>query len=224
MDRNDEKFFKEKMTFFDRLDSRQQEELLRNTAPAHFAAGSHVFSGDADCVGVLLIRRGQLRVYMLSEDGRDITLYRLFAGDICILSASCVLDAITFEVFIDAEEDTDVLRISSSAFRLLAGENVYMKNFAYELTTERFSRVMWAMQQILFMRIDRRIAIFLCEETKKSGSDCVNLTHEQIARYIGSAREVVSRMLKYFAGEGIVELYRGGIRIKDRKKLEAIAQ
>lgn len=224
MDRNDEKFFKEKMTFFDRLDSRQQEELLRNTAPAHFAAGSHVFSGDADCVGVLLIRKGQLRVYMLSEDGRDITLYRLFAGDICILSASCVLDAITFEVFIDAEEDTDVLRISSSAFRLLAGENVYMKNFAYELTTERFSRVMWAMQQILFMRIDRRIAIFLCEETKKSGSDCVNLTHEQIARYIGSAREVVSRMLKYFAGEGIVELYRGGIRIKDRKKLEAIAQ
>jgi len=157
---------------------------------------------------------------MLSEEGRDVTLYRLFAGDVCILSASCVLDAITFDVCIDAEEDAEVLVINASAFHQLADENIYVKCFGYQLATTRFSDVMWAMQQILFMGVDRRLAIFLWDEISKSGSNEVKMTHEQIARYMGSAREVVTRMLKYFASDGIVELSRGGVRVLDRKKLQ----
>ena len=159
---------------------------------------------------------------MLSEEGRDVTLYRLFSGDICILSASCVLDAITFDVFIDAEEDTDVLLISSAAFHQIAEENIYVKCFGYELATTRFSDVMWAMQQILFMGVDKRLAIFLWDETAKTGSNSIKMTHEQIARYMGSAREVVSRMLKYFAGEGIVALSRGEIRVMDKEQLSKL--
>ena len=150
------------------------------------------------------------------------TLYRLFPGDICILSASCVLEAITFDVFIDAEEDTDVLLINSAVFHQIAEQNIYVKCFGYELATTRFSDVMWAMQQILFMGADKRLAIFLSDEIAKTGSDRIKMTHEQIARYMGTAREVVSRMLKYFAGEGIVALSRGEIRIVDKEKLHKL--
>lgn len=135
----------------------------------------------------------------------------------CILSASCVLDAITFDVFIDAEEDTDVLLINSSVFHQMADKNIYMKCFGYQLATTRFSDVMWAMQQILFMGADKRLAIFLWDEISKNKTNEIKMTHEQIARYMGSAREVVSRMLKYFAAEGIVELSRGGVRVVDKK-------
>lgn len=214
--------FIKNFSFWEHLTQEQKRLLCANTAPAHYPAGTAVHSGSEDCVGVLLVKSGQLRVYMLSEDGRDITLYRLFAGDVCILSASCVLEAITFDVFISAEEDTDALVIHSAVFHQLADRNIYVKCFGYQLATTRFSDVMWAMQQILFMGADKRLAIFLWDEAAKRGSDEIKMTHEQIARYMGSAREVVTRMLKYFSGEGIVELSRGGIRIVDKNKLRSL--
>ena len=210
--------------FWNELTPEQRGRFCESTAPVHYEKGRSNHSGSEDCVGLLLVKSGQLRVYMLSEEGRDVTLYRLFPGDVCILSASCVLDAITFDVFIDAEEDTDLLVVNSAVFHALADENVYVRCFGYELATKRFSEVMWAMQQILFMGVDRRLAIFLTEELKKTGGDTVRLTHEQIARYMGSAREVVSRMLKYFESEGVVRLSRGGIQVTDQKKLQTIAE
>lgn len=214
----------ERFSFWGHLSEEERALLCANTAPAHYARGENIHSGAEDCVGLMLVRSGQLRVGLLSETGRDVTLYRLFPGDVCVLSASCVLDAITFEVFIDAEEDTELLVTNSAAFHTLEDRNIYVRCFGYEVASKRFSEVMWAMQQILFMGVDRRLAIFLTEELKKTGGDTVHLTHEQIARYIGSAREVVSRMLKYFEGEGIVKLARGGIQIIDRTKLKALAE
>lgn len=208
--------------FWEHLDEEKKQQLCENTFSAHYHKGATVHGGNTDCIGVLMVQQGQLRTYMLSEEGRDVTLYRLFSGDTCILSASCVLDAITFDVFIDAEEDTDVLLINSVVFHQIAEENIYVKCFGYELATTRFSDVMWAMQQILFMGADKRLAIFLWDEIAKTGSDSIKMTHEQIARYMGSAREVVSRMLKYFAGEGIVALSRGEIRIMDKEKLHKL--
>ena len=158
----------------------------------------------------------------MSEDGREITLYRLFKGDVCILSASCVLEAITFDVYIDAEEDTEALLIDAAAFRDLARQNIYVQNFGYQITTSNFSDVMWAMQQILFMGADKRLAIFLIDESSKNETDTISMTHEQIARLMGSAREVVSRMLKYFETEGMVKLSRGSVTITDRKKLRKL--
>jgi CRP/FNR family transcriptional regulator len=160
---------------------------------------------------------------MLSEDGKEITLYRLFPGDICMLSASCVLRSITFDVFVDAEEDSVCYVISGNAFAEIAGRNLYVENYALDTAVGRFSDVMWVMQQILFMSFDKRLAIFLWDEASKTGDDTIRLTHEQIAKYVGSAREVVSRMLKYFASEGIVELSRGGIKIINRQKLRELA-
>jgi CRP/FNR family transcriptional regulator len=140
-----------------------------------------------------------------------------------MLSASCVLEAITFDVFIDAEEDSECYVISGPAFAAVAKRSPVVKIFALETAVSRFSDVMWVLQQILFMSMDRRLAIFLSDESARIGSDTITLTHEQIARYMGSAREVVSRMLKYFANEGIVEVSRKGIKILDKKRLRKLA-
>ena len=182
-------------------------------------ARENVHGGENDCVGVIIVKSGGLRSYILSEDGREITLYRLFSGDICILSASCIINSITFDVHIDAEMDSELLIINNAVFAKLAEENVYVENFSLKETAGRFSDVMWTVEQILFMSFDKRLAWFLLDEASRTKSDEIPLTHDQIARYIGSAREVVSRMLRYFVGEGLVEQYRGGIKIVDKKRL-----
>ena len=210
--------------FWDKLTEAQQEYLCRFARPVHYEKGAHVHSPTENCVGILLLRSGQLRAYLLSEDGRDVTLYRLFAGDVCILSASCVLDAVTFDVHIDAEEPVDAYCIGAGVFRNLMQQNIYVRCFAYQTITERFSDTMWAMQQILFMSADRRLAIFLTDELAKTGSNELHMTHDQIARYMGSAREVVSRLLKYFAQEGLVTLWRGGLTVLDKPRLQKLAR
>ncbi len=168
--------------------------------PVKYRKGERVHSPVENCVGILLLRTGQFRAYLLSEDGRDITLYRLFQGEVCILSASCVMDSVNFDLYIDAEEDTEAYCISAGVFRSLMQQNVEVRCFAYQMTAERFSDTMWTMQQILFMSADRRLAIFLADELAKTGGADLHMTHDQMARYMGSAREVVSRLLKYFAG------------------------
>jgi len=206
-------------TFWNNLSNDEKVLLENNTRTVKYSKGENIHSGGNECVGAVAVKSGSLRTYLLSDGGREITLYRSYEGDVCILSASCVLESITFDVFVDAEEDSEVMVINASAFASLMENNMFVECYAYKLATESFSNVMWAMQQILFMSFDRRLALFLYEELKKTGGDTVYLTHEQVAKYTGSAREVVTRMLKYFVSEGITELSRGGIKIIDRNKL-----
>ncbi len=214
--------FSKTFPFWKDLGQEDQQILCRNTSLQRYPKGSLIHDGN-NCTGAIVVDTGCLRVYLQPDQGREITLYRLFPGDICMLSASCVLEAITFDVAIDAEEDSTCHLIAGGTFAEVAEKNLSMKNFALETAVARFSDVMWVMQQILFMSFDRRLAIFLWDEVAKTGNDSIKMTHEQIARYIGSAREVVSRMVKYFAAEGIVETSRGGLRILDREKLRKLA-
>lgn len=208
--------------FWNKLSESDQEFICENSFALTYPKGTNIHSGN-ECSGVILVRSGSLRLYIMSEDGKDITLYRLHQGDMCMLSASCVLQSITFDVFVDAEEHSECYVISGTAFAEISKRNPQVKIFALETAVSRFSDVMWVMQQILFMSMDKRLAIFLSDESARTGSDTIALTHEQIARYIGSAREVVSRMLKYFASEGIVEVLRKGVKILDKKKLHKLA-
>ncbi|MEG1296416.1 MAG: helix-turn-helix domain-containing protein, partial [Niameybacter sp.] len=119
----------------------------------------------------------------------------------------------------DVEEDAEVLLLHTSYFAKLMQENIYVENFANKIAVERFSDVMWVMEQMLFFSFDERLALFLLDESSKTSSTTLKLTHEQIAKYMGSAREVVSRMLKYFEQEGLVSLSRGGVTLQDKTKL-----
>lgn len=214
--------FKKSFPFWDSLKDYDRETFIASSQDVSFKKGTNIHNGN-ECTGVILIKSGSLRLYILSEDGKEITLYRLFAGDICILSASCVLNSITFDVFVDSEENSECVIVGGCAFEDVARRMPEVKIFALEAALCRFSDVMWIMQQILFMSMDKRLAIFLLDESAKTGSDSIKLTHEQIAKYTGSAREVISRMLKYFATEGIIASSRSeGIRIVDKKRLRAL--
>ena len=211
-----------KFSFWDKISEEDRATFLRSSQRVCFQRGTTIHNGN-DCTGVILIKSGCLRLYLLSEDGKEITLYRLFAGDMCMLSASCVLDSITFDVIVDAEEDSECVVVGGCAYEDLARRLPEAKIFALETALGRFSDVMWVMQQILFMSMDKRLAIFLLDEVANNNSDTVKLTHEQIAKYMGSAREVVSRMLKYFAAEGLISSSRSeGIKILDKKRLRAL--
>ncbi len=216
-----EPIYREIFPFWNEISESDRELICRNSFAVNYHNGANIHSGE-ECSGVIFVRSGSLRLYMMSEDGKDITLYRLHSGDMCMLSASCVLRTITFDVFIDAEEDSECYVVSGSVFAELSSRNPQIRIFALETAVSRFSDVMWVMQQILFMSMDKRLAIFLLDESSRTGSDTITLTHEQIARYIGSAREVVSRMLKYFASEGIVEVSRKGVKIIDKNRLRKL--
>ena len=214
--------FEKYFPFWNALPDKDKETFCRSSISVKYEKGTTIHDS-SECTGVIIIKSGCLRLYMLSEEGKEITLYRLFPGDICMLSASCVLDSITFDVFVDAEEDSECHVVSGCAFADVSNRIPEVKIFALETTVSRFSDVMWVMQQILFMSMDKRLAIFLLDEAAKNGSDTVKLTHEQIAKYMGSAREVVSRMLKYFASEGIISSSRSeGIKILDKRRLRAL--
>ena len=217
-----ESVYREIFPFWEKISDADREYICQNSYDVTYPKGRNIHDG-GECSGVIFVRSGSLRLYMMSEEGKDITLYRLHKGDLCMLSASCVLDAITFEVFVDAEQDSRCCVVSGPAFAAVAERNPEIRIFALETAVSRFSDVMWVMQQVLFMSMDRRLAIFLSDESVRTGSDTIALTHEQIARERGSAREVVSRMLKYFASEGIVEVSRGGVTILDKKRLRELA-
>ena len=214
--------FRDNFPFWDKLSQVEKETFVNSSQYISFRKGTNIHNGN-ECTGVILIRTGSLRLYILSDEGKEITLYRLFPGEMCMLSASCVLNNITFDVFVDAEENSECIIVGGCAYASLSERCAEAKIFALETALARFSDVMWVMQQILFMSMDKRLAIFLLDEISKVGGDTVRLTHEQIAKYMGSAREVVTRMLKYFSSEGIVELSRGGIKIVDMKRLRSMA-
>ena len=220
---NIEHEFEKHLPFWPHLTADQRALLVSGTSRRSFRAGENVHGRTGDCTGILLVLSGELRSYFLSEDGREVTLYRLLPGSLCILSASCVLETITFDVSIDAEVDTELLVVRADVFNRLTKENIYMDRDVHKEAVARFSDVMWTMQQVLFMKLDRRLAIFLTEEVLDRDTDTLRMTHDQIARHVGSAREVITRMLKYFAAEGLVELGRGTVTVTDPEGIRALA-
>ncbi len=201
--------------FWNKLSDTQKDKLTEMAQPMSVKAGTVVHNGSMDCLGLLLIQSGQLRVYTLSEEGREVTLYRLFELDICLFSASCVMPSVQFEVVIEAEKDTELVVIPSCLFKNLMEDSAPVANYTNHLISSRFSEVMWLMEQIMWKSFDKRLAEFLLEEASIEENEELKITHEKIANHLGTAREVVTRMLRYFQNEGLVELSRGTITLKD---------
>ena len=211
-----------KLPFWTSLTEQEKEILRKSAVIRRYEKGSFIHSSDRDCLGMLFIISGEIRTYILSDEGREITLFRLYPNDLCVLSASCVISQISFDTQMTARQDTEVLIIPPNITALLKEQNISVRCFLYEQATERFSEVMWAMQQILFKGLDQRLAAFLVEECERTNSNTVRMTHEQIARNISSAREAVARMLKQVTQDGLVELKRGEIIIKDTDGLKRL--
>ena len=203
--------------------SEEERKLLDASLREHgFVQGAQVHGGE--CTGLLLVKEGRLRAYTMSEEGREITLYRLERGDVCLLSASCVLKGLQVDLFISAETDARIFLLPAEVYRRLAERSAAVSSFANELMARRFSEVMWVLSEVLNKKFDARLAALLVEEAGYAGGAEVRLTHEQLAGHLGTVREAVSRMLKYFEREGYVSLFRGGVRIRDFAALRTLAK
>lgn len=212
----------ERLPFWKLLTDSEKELVRQNAVIRLYKKGTRVYSSERECLGMLFVMQGEMRTYLLSEEGREVTLFRIYPNDLCVLSASCVISQISFDTQMSAQKDTEALMIPPNIMLLLKEKNLSVRCFLYELATKRFSDVMWAMQQILFKRLDQRLALFLMQESQRLGTDTIHMTHEQIAQQISSAREAVARMLKQFSEDGLVELKRGAIRLLDQKGLKAL--
>ena len=204
---------------WNKLTPGQQEILTKNAIRRTVPKGTPLHTG-MDCTGLLLVQRGQLRTYILSEEGREITLYRLLDGDICLFSASCMLKSIQFDVMIKSEKDTVLYVIPADLYKEMMEQSAALANFTGEVMAARFSEVMWLLEQILWKRFDQRLAGFLLEESTLEGTDLLKITHEAIGSHLGNPREVVTRMLRYFQSEGLVKLTRGTVEITNRAAMQ----
>ncbi len=166
----------------------EQHTLSASVRELHHNRGDLIHTG-GDCMGLILVTSGQLRAYTVSEDGREITLYRLFERDICLFSASCMMNSIQFDIALCAEKDTDAVIIPSDIYRSIMEKSAPLANYTNEVMASR----------------------------------SLKITHEEIGNHLGNPREVVTRMLKYFVGEGAVKLSRGTVEIINEDILAKIA-
>ena len=209
--------------FWNKLLPDHQSDLKNFAAPRILEKGTTIIPFKDNCLGLLLVQAGRLRCFIVSDEGREVTLYRLYEYDICLFSASCIMSNIQFEMHIEAEKDTPVLVVPTSLYDRLNTQSVAFSNYSNQLMSARFSDVMWTLEQILFKKMDSRIARSLLSQADNEETSTLSVTHDVIARDLGTAREVVTRILKYFRSEGLIELSRGRIELLNRPGLETLA-
>ncbi len=217
-------FLQDTLSFWKEINDTQRTVLRQAISKKHFVPGEFMHSNSENCSGLFLIKSGQIRAYIVSESGKEITLYRLFERDVCIFSASCIMKNISFDIYIEVEKETEAYLIPALIYHKLSTDSVPIQNFTNNLMASRFTDVMWIMEQALFMSFDKRLANFLIEQSNIEESENLMITHERIANHLGTAREVVTRMLKYFQNEGMVVLNRGTIEITNRELLENLSE
>ena len=216
--------FEEYFPVFNKLTPEEKDCLINSVSLKRIKKGTIVHNGNDDCLGLLLIISGQLRAYILSEEGREITIFRLFSRDMCLFSASCMMKNIQFDITVTAEKDTEAWFIPVDIYKSLMENSAVIANYTNDIIGTRFTDVVWLIEQIMWKSFDKRLALFLREESAIEGTERLEITHEKIASHLGTAREVVTRMLKYFQGEKVVSLSRGIVEITDMKKLSEMSE
>lgn len=220
---NQKEILSELLPFWNHIKHKSKEKLLSQVEDVHFKKGDHLHAGREKCSGLFLLKSGRIRAYIVTEEGREVTLFRLLERDVCIFSAACMMKNISFEIYISAETDVDAIRVPTNVYDELSKEEVSIAHFTSDILGSRMSEVMWVLEKILFMSFDKRLAYFLLEEAQLEQSHTLMITHEQVASHLGSAREVISRMLKYFSKEGLVKVERGRIILVKEEGLRKLA-
>ena len=211
------------LPFWDGLSPDDREFVRANCSERSFPKGLDIPSGAEACLGLLLVRSGRLRVWTMSDDGRELTLFRLSPPEFCLFSASCAIGGLEADIFISAEADTEALLIPSRVCKALAERSLVFSSFVNSLLARRFSQVMRVMDKTLNARLELRLAALLLEEAALTGSSKLKITHEQLGSHLGSPREVVTRMLRHFQDGGLVRLGRGSVELLDERRLRDLA-
>ncbi len=216
----DIKEYLKEIPFWNNLTKSEKDNLIKFSQIRTYEKGNIIHSRNQECLGLIKVIEGNVRCFMMSEEGREITLYQMKEGDLDVLSASCVLSQITFETQMRAYDDCELLVMPSLYLSELKEKNLIVRCYIFELLSERFSDVMGTIQRILFTRIDSRIALYLTSIAKNNNTNLIKITHEEVAREINTSREVASRILKQLEEEGTIKLQRGSIEIIKMAELE----
>ena len=206
------------LPFWGALTAREQETMCACAQIRCYAKGELIYSKEQECLGLIRVLSGAIRTFMLSDEGREVRLYRVDEQDTDVLSASCVMNQITFETQMVADSDCTLLIVPAVCLKTFKENNLHVRCFLFEKLGERFSDVMLNMQAILFTRLDRRIA----EALLSCGDTTVRITHEQLAGEVNSTREAVSRILKDMERQSLIRLGRGQITLIDPEALRRL--
>ena len=194
-------------------------ELKREAQFTKIPAGHDVFVDGDRVDGIALLLSGVVRVYKIGETGREITLYRFGLGQSCILSANAILSDKSFPAIATVEEDAEAVMIPAEVFRAWVNKYELWREFVFDLLSERLSTVMTVVDEVVFKRMDRRVASLVLNQAKVQNP--MRITHQEIAAELGSSREVISRILEDFSKEGLIESGRGTIEVLDLEGLES---
>ncbi len=201
----------------------EQQNIIKNSAVMHrVPAQSVIHNGSVDCMGLVIVCSGQLRSFILSDEGREVTVYRLFERDICLFSSSCIMPSIQFEITVSAEKQSELMVIPPNSFKRVLSTSAPFANYINEIMASRLSEAIWLLERILWKSLDKRLAVFLLEEASLESTSILHITHERIANHMGTAREVITRVLKYFQNEGLVSIGRGTIELLNIPQLEKL--
>lgn len=212
------------LPYWKELKKDEQEKILQTVTFHHAKKGTIVHRAGQDCVGLLVLVKGQFRSYIVSEEGKEITVFRLYERDMCLFSVSCFMRNIDFDLWVEAKEDTDYWVMDADTYEMLLKKSMPVLAYTNELLSARFSDVMWMVDQIMNKSVDNRLAAFLIQEANEKDTNEVLVTHDRIARELGTAREVVSRTLKYLNQEGLISSGRGRVKIQNYKGLYQLAK
>lgn len=216
--------FQSYFPIWNKLTDEEKKALTKSVFLRKVTKGTRLHDGGSECTGLFLIKTGQLRAYILSPEGREVTIYRLFDRDICLFSASCMMRSIQFDITIEAEKDTEAWVIPVDVYSRLLEKSLPVSNYTTELMAARLSETMWLIEQIMWKSLDKRVADFLLNEADIEETNVLKITHEAIANHLGSHREVITRMLKYFQNDGMVSISRGTIELLDYDKLRKLCE
>ena len=189
------------------------KELLAVSRMQDVPAGSRLYAEGDACAAIAFVLDGEIRVYKISESGREITLYEIGQGETCILNASCTLSGTSYPANAVTSTPARILLIPSTIFRRLVGEHEELREFVFSLLSRRLSSVMELVEEVAFGRMDGRLMDYLAGKAENRHLDT---THQRIANDLGTSREVVSRLLKDFERKGQVKLARNEITLLNR--------
>lgn len=205
-----------------RIDDPEWLSLLDTVRTVSLPPGASVFHSGAQCHNFLLVIDGSVRVQKLAENGREIVLYRVEEGQSCILTTACLLGGGAYQAEAITETAVKAVVMPNATFHAMIDRSRLFREFVFSSYMQRITDLLMLIEAITFGRIDARLAAYLLKESDANG--VMQVTHQALARDLGSAREVVSRMLKEFERQGMVELGRGRITLLDRMLLEQAAQ
>lgn len=209
----------ETFSFLRNSDADFRRLFFQHASLVNLEKGQLIYQQGSECTSLALILEGSARTYKLGESGREITLYRILPGQSCILTASCILSQLPFPAFAVCEQNIRAVAVPTADVERWMTQSAEWRHYVFGLVSERLANIMTVVDEVVFQRVDRRIASHLLKYADENGNDTIKITHQELAADLGTSREVVSRLLKEFEVAGCISIRRGTITLLKHQQL-----